>query len=585
MSASKSVRAMKRVDYIDLTTPDQDLSKRIKVGEPFPSDEELFGGDVAVTDTPSATAVAQIDDWDDDAALIAAAEAVEESIEIRAYRILKQTFGHTEFREAQKEVVLSVASGFDTMAVLPTGRGKSLCFQLPALLKFGVTFVVSPLLALMHDQVRALQALKIPAAQLNSSVKESESKQTIQDLQNPHPTLKIVYITPERTERPDFRAILQLMHSRGNIAFFAVDEAHCISQWGHDFRPPFRKLNVLKRMFPDIPLLALTASATGLVKQDIVEQLELNENHHVFTSTFNRAEIHYEVRQKSNPQNTWAQIVELIRSYPVGTTGVVYCFSRKDCEAMSNYLNSRQVKAQPYHAGLSDGLRKATQNAWSSGATPVVCATIAFGMGIDKPDVRFVIHETLPKTVEGFYQESGRAGRDRQVSRSVVFFSPRDVGKIEWLFDNNDRTTPAQVEIYKEMLQQVVEYCTLSTCRRCYVLKYFGELAEADQVCKGTCDICRRKAKLSPAAASGVKPTVEVLPMRDQFRNRLSTEIARNMHVTEQEVQYLACAEEWRYYDLYPNTTIYRTEIARRIREISNAKQPLFDVSLLDDIT
>lgn len=581
---------MKRVDYIDLTTPDQDLSKRIKVGEPFPSDEELFGS-AGVANTPSITPIVRIDDWDDDAALIAAAEAVEEPMEVRAYRILKQTFGHTEFREAQKEVVLSVASGFDTMAVLPTGRGKSLCFQLPALLKFGVTFVVSPLLALMHDQVRALQTLKIPAAQLNSSVKESESKQTIQDLQNPHPTLKIVYITPERTERPDFRSILQLMHSRGNIAFFAVDEAHCISQWGHDFRPPFRKLNALKRMFPDIPLLALTASATALVKQDIVEQLELNENHRVFTSTFNRAEIHYEVRQKPSPEATWKQIVEMIQSYPPGTTGVVYCFSRKDCEALSNYLNSRKVKAQPYHAGLSDKLRKATQNAWSSGETPVVCATIAFGMGIDKPDVRFVIHETLPKTVEGFYQESGRAGRDRQVSRSVVFFSPKDVGKIIWLFNSNDRTTPAQAEIYKEMLQQVVEYCTLSTCRRCYVLKYFGENAEAGQVCHGTCDICKRDAKPSPDADRRVKPnnTTEFLQKalrpREYFRECLSTEISRNMRVTKEEVNYLACIEEWRYHDLYPDINAYRTEIIRRIHEISNAEKPLFDFKLLDVVT
>ncbi len=582
-------------------TPDQGVTKRIKVGDPFPSEEELFGNSytnpVVVGDSsppPPPLAIFE-DDWEDDSALLAAVQAVEnrvdnvaaggDSTEVRAYRILKETFGHDEFREAQKEVVLSIASGCDTMAVLPTGRGKSLCFQLPALLKHGVTFVVSPLLALMHDQVRALQVLKIPAAQLNSSVTETYVRQTMEDLQSNNPTLKIVYITPERTEHPTFRGLLHLMNSRGNIAFFAVDEAHCISQWGHDFRPPFRQLNALKRMFPNIALLALTASATALVKKDIVEQLELSPNHKVFTSTFNRAEIHYEVRQKPKQSECWGQIAQLIKGYPANTTGVVYCFSRKDCEAMAQFLCKRGIKAQPYHAGLSDGIRKSTQNAWSSGATPVVCATIAFGMGIDKPDVRFVIHETLPKTVEGFYQESGRAGRDRQVSQSVVYYSSGDVSKIEWLFDNNERSTPAQAEIYKEMLKQVVEYCELRTCRRCFVLAYFGETADPAQVCAGTCDVCRRKRNTSPPAAGGAKSTpLQMPPMRDQFRDRLATVIASNMKVTEKQVHSIARTEELHYYNTYPNNVIYRNEIARRIRGISNSVMPLFDRKFFDEI-
>lgn len=578
--------------------PDQDVPKRIKVGEPFPSEEELFGNNyvnpILIMDSPPLPPPSADNIWDEDAALMAAVQAVEsrvgtatggETMEARAYRILKETFGHDEFREAQKEVVLSIASGVDTMAVLPTGRGKSLCFQLPALLKHGVTFVVSPLLALMHDQVSALQTLKIPAAQLNSSATKAYTKQTMEDLQSNNPTLKIVYITPERTEHPTFRALLHLMNSKGNIAFFAVDEAHCISQWGHDFRPPFRQLNVLKRMFPNIALLALTASATSLVKKDIVEQLELSPTHKVFTSTFNRAEIHYEVRRKPKQAECWAQIAQLIKGYPPNTTGVVYCLRRKDCEAVAQFLCKRGIKAQPYHAGLSDNVRKATQNAWSSGATPVVCATIAFGMGIDKPDVRFVIHETLPKSVEGFYQESGRAGRDRQVSQSVIYYSPGDVSSIEWLFDNNERTTAAQAEIYKDMLKQVVEYCELRTCRRCYVLAYFGETADPAQVCAGTCDVCRRKQNMSPLAAGGVRSVVpQVLPMREQFRERLVTVIAGNMKATEKQVQSLARTEELHYYNTYPNNVIYRSEIARRIKGISSSVMPLFDRKFFDEI-
>lgn len=572
-------------------TPDQGLSKRLAIEEEYIPDEVLMQmGAFESLQPPQLT--------EEDALMMALADSVDGTNEMKARDLLKTVFGHEEFREAQKEVILSVVAGQDTMAVLPTGRGKSLCFQLPALMMDGVTFVVSPLLALMLDQVNALNAKNIRSAQLSSANKPQQEREIMQDLSSPEPRLKIVYITPERTERGDFRQLLNLMHSRGKVSFFAVDEAHCISQWGHDFRVTFRQLKYFKATFPKIPVLALTASATELAKRDIVQQLMLVPDPNVFTSSFNRAEIHYEVRRKVAQTIVREQIVKIINSYPSGTSGVIYCCFRRDCDELAEYLQNRGLRVSSYHAGLNDELRKKTQLDWSSGKVPIVCATIAFGMGIDKPDVRFVIHETMPKTMEGLYQESGRAGRDRQTSKSIVFYSTGDIKKIEWLFNHNTRSTPAKRADDMKMLRQVADYCELKTCRRCFVLAYFNEKA-TDELCNGTCDVCQAKGqpsqpiklpqpqrrKSAPAVVQSFALPIPFVPAadpRDVFRTELIDAIARNMNVEKSRVIFLARTEEDFYFRNYPNKGIYRTKLRRRLSEINAASSPIFDVDFLD---
>jgi len=417
----------------------------------------------------------------------------------RAEEILRLVFGHTEFREPQLDVIDSILRGKDTLTLLPTGRGKSLCYQLPALMCGNkVAVVISPLIALMQDQVSALRAKGIGCAMLSSANSPAENYAVYDDLRNPDSGTRLLYLSPERLATESFRNFLQELNSSNKISFFAIDEAHCISQWGHDFRPTYTQISYLKTMFPAIPMLALTATATLRVKADMIEQLQFKD-YNFFFGTFNRPEISYEVRRAYDRD---AAICSLIRAQPEGTNVIVYCLTREQCNKLSAYLQERNLPASAYHAGLATALRNETLERWQSGAFSIVCATIAFGMGIDKANVRLVIHRSLSKSVEGFYQESGRGGRDGLPAQSIVFYDKADLKLLNFLISKtkNEKHRLCQ----EQSLADMKAYCKLTRCRRAYLLNYFGEPATYE-ICNKTCDQCEpmihRRAKAEPAVA------------------------------------------------------------------------------------
>ncbi len=406
------------------------------------------------------------------------------------YETLKKYFGYDEFRPLQKEIINRVLAKDDCVVLMPTGGGKSLCFQLPALLQNGVTIVVSPLISLMKDQVDALQASGINAGLINSSLTASENLATMEAVSRGE--IKILYISPERMALTSFEAFLHTLP----IALFAIDEAHCISEWGHDFRPDYRNLNQLRQKFPGIPIIALTATATEKVRADIISQLNL-PSPQVFTSSFNRANLSYEVLPKKDSINT---ILSLLASSPQGSS-IIYCFSRKDTQTLADKLNQHGYKADVYHAGLSADARRDNQERFIRDEIQVMVATIAFGMGIDKPDVRLVIHHSLPKSIEGYYQETGRAGRDGLPSRCVLLFSMADKFKHEYFIRRiADEAEQAQV---RQNLDQSVQYGNLKSCRRRFLLKYFNE--EYQEASCGNCDLCTTFAPLVPQKSVGKK--------------------------------------------------------------------------------
>lgn len=417
---------------------------------------------------------------------------------------LMSVFGHAAFRSPQDRVVEAALAKKDCLVVLPTGRGKSLCFQLPAVMSGMLTVVISPLLALMRDQIEHLRRHGVVAERLCSEQTEKEQNVVYHRLLNTN-DIRLLYISPERLALLPFRNTLATLVARGNVSMFAVDEAHCISQWGHDFRPKFCRIGEIRKEFPSIPIMALTATATRKVKADIVAQLQLR-NHVTFTSTFNRPEIHYSVREKR--VRGWIDdICDLIDTYPPGITIIVYCWRTKDCDDLSaklNELSKPKVRAAPYHSKLGKNERKLAYTGFIDGTIPIICATIAFGMGIDKPDVRLVIHATLPRSLEGFYQESGRGGRDGKRTDSILFFARTDfytirsISRLECKPKDEDdpesvREADAKYNRKVEDLQHVVDYCENTRCRRNFILAFFDEFHQTD-ICKGTCDACRTPA-------------------------------------------------------------------------------------------
>jgi ATP-dependent DNA helicase RecQ len=388
---------------------------------------------------------------------------------------LKRYFGFESFRPLQERIILDVLADKDVFALLPTGGGKSLCFQLPALVRPGLTVVVSPLISLMKDQVDAMRAGGVAATFLNSALAAGEGRERLRGLHTGR--FRLLYLAPERLMLSGFLEDLK----KWNVNLIAIDEAHCISEWGHDFRPEYRQIAELRDHFPNVPMMALTATATERVRGDIIGHLKLREPG-CYVASFNRPNLNYRVVPKSHPYD---QVLEFVRTKP-NESGIVYCQSRKSAESVAARLNDDGVSARPYHAGLTGDERATNQERFLRDEVRVVCATIAFGMGINKPNVRYVIHYDLPKNIEGYYQETGRAGRDGLPSDCVLLFSAGDVVKQTQFID--EKPSAQEQKIAREQLQQMVHYAESSECRRVALLRYFGE--EWPEENCGGCDNC-----------------------------------------------------------------------------------------------
>jgi len=387
--------------------------------------------------------------------------------------LLVKYWGYPAFRPHQEAIIASVTGGDDTLAILTTGSGKSLCYQLPAVYLGGLTLVVSPLLALMKDQVDALNARGIPAASWNSLLDAAGRNRIGSALRDG--SLRLLFVSPERCLQPGFLEFLQEFPVR----LIAIDEAHCISEWGHDFRPEYRDLARLRTCFPAVPVIALTATAAPAVRQDICEQLGLAKPRE-FVGSFHRKNLEYRVVKKKNPLVQLADICCRHR----GESGIVYCLSKKETEECAADLRKRGFAAVAYHAGLSRPVRDAVQDAFLKNTSRIVCATVAFGMGIDKPDVRFVVHYVLPKSIEAYYQETGRGGRDGRPAECILLYSRGDAVRIRFMLEH-DGAGERTARIVQKKLREMVGYCETAGCRRQFLLAYFGE-----QTGRENCTLC-----------------------------------------------------------------------------------------------
>jgi ATP-dependent DNA helicase RecQ len=402
---------------------------------------------------------------------------------------LKQHYGFDSFRPNQRRIIEAVAAGCDVFAAMPTGGGKSLCYQLPALLREGFTVVVSPLISLMKDQVDGARENGLPAAFLNSTLGADEARATWRELASGR--VKLLYVSPERLAMPEFRAAL----GRLGLSFIAVDEAHCISEWGHEFRPDYRTLGLLRPEFPGVPIAAFTATATAQVQADVVRLLGLREPLLVRAS-FDRPEIFYRVLRKLDAEE---QIEQFVAGHP-GEAGIVYRGTRKAAEATADRLARRGFAAVAYHAGLDDATRRARQEAFVRDEVAVVVATIAFGMGIDKSNVRWVVHGDLPRSLEGYYQETGRAARDGEPADTALFYGPADIAALRWHIQQTE--SPLERERAEARLREVLSFAESGVCRRRQLLAHFGESREGN--C-GRCDVCAGEVILEDATVEARK--------------------------------------------------------------------------------
>jgi ATP-dependent DNA helicase RecQ len=458
---------------------------------------------------------------------------------------LKYHFGYDRFRPGQRQIIEDALQNRDLLIVMPTGGGKSLCFQLPALIKKGLTVVVSPLIALMQDQVEGLRNNNIAATFLNSSLNPYKVRSREEAILSGK--VRLLYVAPERLLSERFLPFLDLVKEKIGIAAFAIDEAHCVSEWGHDFRPEYRQMKSLRKRYPDVPTLALTATATDRVRADIIQQLGLKQPS-IHIASFNRQNLYYEVRSKS--KSAYAELLELVRESE--GSAIIYCLTRKKVDELTFKLQNDQISALSYHAGLTDEERSSNQTRFIRDDVRVMVATIAFGMGINKPDVRLVIHFDLPRNLESYYQESGRAGRDSEPSRCTLFFSFSDIKTIEWSIDQ--KTDPQEQLIAKQQLRQVIDYAQGTVCRRTIQLGYFGERFPGN--C-GNCDNCRYPKPMQDWTIEAMKFLSCVARCKERFGMLYIIDVLRgskNQKITQNEHDQLSTygigkdksVDEWR---------------------------------------
>ena len=419
--------------------------------------------------------------------------------------LLRRVYGYAEFRGDQAQIIDRLIAGGDALVLMPTGGGKSVCYQIPAMLRPGVGIVVSPLIALMQDQVDALLQLGVRAAFLNSSLDADASRAVQRRLSAGE--LDLLYVAPERLLLEGFLAMLEGVHARHGLALFAIDEAHCVSQWGHDFRPEYIQLSILPERFPGVPRIAVTATADAITRAEIVEKLGLARARQ-FVASFDRPNIQYRVVEKSSPRE---QLLDFLGAHR-NEAGIVYCMSRRKVDETAEWLREQGVDALPYHAGMDQESRRDNQQRFLRQDGVVVVATIAFGMGIDKPDVRFVAHLDLPKSLEGYYQETGRAGRDGEPAQAWLAYGLADVVLLKSWIDES-QAPPEHKRMESMKLDAMLGYCEAASCRRVVLLNYFGEAA---QPC-GNCDVCLEPPQTWDASVAAQKLFSAVLRTGSRF--------------------------------------------------------------------